>query len=627
MVNPIVVGGAAAVAVVKLGYYGNWGGLYWSGGEVIPPGSDKQVNQAVDGVDALDRAFKQHDISYENAQNAEKLGTIDHAEYLRRINEADQKLLDDMKGIDPSTLEPGGPEMLKRATWYFEHPFTDAGRTDLSWNGIQKVNPFSNDHYLGARGWIRRDPLAIDLDGDGIETVGIAGGVLFDHDGDGIKTGTGWVKSDDALVVLDRNGNGLIDTGNELFGVDYVKSNGQKALNGFDALADLDGNGDHLFNASDAQYANVKIWRDMNQDGISQTNELQSLSAAGITAINLVAHSATKNLGNGNTQTLTADVAGNVGDIVALNLADNPFYRQFPDHLDTTAVASLPDMQGSGRLRDLKEAATLSTTLASQLADLQTNYRSHEQFDAALDSLIQNWANTSDWSTTPVGYQVPTLFSGSGYSGLPIAKTSPGLHLMQAPSVLGGGMVPYAIIYQPQGITKEQLWGAYRVPLSGTAPLLPEKYLRAVYLIETLERYNGLPFINFNIETGAVTTATGRAIPPEQAGGGSVQTYPIPVYVPINDAQLTLLEQSYAELRQSVSDGLILQTRLKGYMDAIALQIDANGIRLDFGGVEMMLAGRKATDAKAASRESRRWWDGGWARQDVANDVRWRRVA
>ncbi len=207
---------------------------------------------------------------------------------------------------------------------------------------------------------------------------------------------------------------------------------------------------------------------------------------------------------------------------VALDLADNPFYRAFPDHLDTTAVAGLPDMQGSGRLRDLREAATLSTALASQLADLQANYRTHDQFDAALDTLIQNWANTSDWSTTPVGYQAPTLFSGSGYSGLPIAKTSPGLHLMNAPAILGGGMVPYAIIYQPQGITKEQLWGAYRVPLSGTAPPLPEKYLRAVYLIETLERTNGQTFINYNIETGAVTTAIGTAVPPEQAGGGSV---------------------------------------------------------------------------------------------------------
>jgi hypothetical protein len=88
-----------------------------------------------------------------------------------------------------------------------------------------------------------------------------------------------------------------------------------------------------------------------------------------------------------------------------------------------------------------------------------------------------------------------------------------------------------------------------------------------------------------------------------------VQTYPIPVYVPLNDAQLALLEQSYTELKQSIGDGLVLQTRLKGYMDAIALQIDANGIKLDFAGVEALLANRQATDAKAVSRESRRWRD------------------
>ena len=62
---------------------------------------------------------------------------------------------------------------------------------------------------------------------------------------------------------------------------------------------------------------------------------------------------------------------------------------------------------------------------------------------------------------------------------------------MKTAAVLGGEMLPYAIIYQPDGITKEQLWGAYRTPLNPTVPPLPEKYLRAVYLIETLERYNG----------------------------------------------------------------------------------------------------------------------------------------
>jgi Ca2+-binding RTX toxin-like protein len=427
--------------------------------------------------------------------------------------------------------------------------------------------------------------------------------VLFDHDGDGIKTGTGWVKADDGLLVWDRNGNGTIDNGGELFGVNTVLTNGQKAADGFAALRELDGNADGTFNSSDAAYASVKVWRDLNQDGISQSGELQSLSQAGIAALNLNATPTNIALPGNNQQFLTSSYTrtdGGTATLADINFADNPFYRAFTGHLDTTAVANLPDMQGSGRLRDLKEAATISTTLANQLADLQANYRTHDQYAAALDSLILNWANTSDWQTTPVGFQAPTLLSGGNYSGLPIAQTSPGLHLMQAPAILGGGQVPYAIIYQPDGITKEQLWGAYRVPLNGSAPPLPEKYLRAVYLIETLERYNGLPFINFNIETGAITNGAGQALPPEQAGGGSMQTYPIPVYVPISNAQLDLLEQSYTELKQSIGDGLVLQTRLKGYMDAIDLQIDATGIRLDFTGVETLLNDRQATDAKVA---------------------------
>jgi len=82
-----------------------------------------------------------------------------------------------------------------------------------------------------ADGTIRRDPLAFDLDGDGIETIGLREGksILFDHDSDGIKTGTGWLNPDDAWLVLDRNGNGTIDTGRELFGVDTLKSDNKLA--------------------------------------------------------------------------------------------------------------------------------------------------------------------------------------------------------------------------------------------------------------------------------------------------------------------------------------------------------------------------------------------------------------
>jgi hypothetical protein len=94
-----------------------------------------------------------------------------------------------------------------------------------------------------------RDPLALDLDGDGIETIGV-GSVVFDHDADGLKTGTGWLKGDDGFVVWDRNSNGAIDSGRELFGVDTVKADGSLATDGVDALSDLDSNGDVRMPAS-----------------------------------------------------------------------------------------------------------------------------------------------------------------------------------------------------------------------------------------------------------------------------------------------------------------------------------------------------------------------------------------
>ena len=151
---------------------------------------------------------------------------------------------------------------------------------------------------------------------------------LFDHDADGVRTGTGWLRPDDGWLALDRNGNGNIDSGRELFGVDTLITttqvvNGQSqtttrnAANGFEALASLDtgngsagsaGFGDRIFNASDAQFANLRIWRDLNGDGISQAGELQSLAAAGIASIALNFNSTNTNLGNGNTLTGTASV-------------------------------------------------------------------------------------------------------------------------------------------------------------------------------------------------------------------------------------------------------------------------------------------------------------------------------
>ena len=243
---------------------------------------------------------------------------------------------------------------------------------DYNLNGIpddqeNKININTKQIYdAGQRALTRRDPLTFDLDGDGLETVGAAAGILFDHNGDGIKNGTGWVKADDGFLVRDLNGNGLIDSGRELFGDSTLKSNGQNAVDGFDALKDLDSNADGQISAADSQFANLRLWRDLNQDGISQSGELASLASLGIASLTVAKTANSQLLADGNqiadlgTYTRTDGSTGTTGEVGTLgdiNLVSDTFHRTFPDTLDTSAVASRPDRQGSGLVRDLQEAA------------------------------------------------------------------------------------------------------------------------------------------------------------------------------------------------------------------------------------------------------------------------------
>ncbi len=167
------------------------------------------------------------------------------------------------------------------------------------WGDGSGISAETNRDYTAARGWtLPRDPLVLDLDGDGIETVGInpLAPVLFDHDNDGVRTGTGWIKSDDGLLVLDRNGNGTIDGGAELFGDNTPGAAGALAANGYIALQGQDTNADGQINSQDTSYTQLRVWRDLNQDGISQAGELQTLSQAGIASIGVAGTATNVNL-------------------------------------------------------------------------------------------------------------------------------------------------------------------------------------------------------------------------------------------------------------------------------------------------------------------------------------------
>lgn len=125
------------------------------------------------------------------------------------------------------------------------------------------------------------DPLIVDLDGDGIyRTTGVAGGVRFDVDADGAAEQTSWIGRGDAFLVWDRNGNGRIDDGRELFGDQHG------AADGIAELARHDANGDGVIDASDPVWQHLALWADVNGDGDS-TGELVSLADAGFTSIDL----------------------------------------------------------------------------------------------------------------------------------------------------------------------------------------------------------------------------------------------------------------------------------------------------------------------------------------------------
>jgi hypothetical protein len=130
-------------------------------------------------------------------------------------------------------------------------------------------------------------PIVLDLNGDGITTLGLSAGVNFDLRADGTKVNTGWVGGGDGLLALDRNGDGVINDGSELFGNATSLNGGGKAGNGYQALAELDSNGDGVVDAKDGAYADLRVWVDGNADGVSQQDELKSLTDLGITKLSL----------------------------------------------------------------------------------------------------------------------------------------------------------------------------------------------------------------------------------------------------------------------------------------------------------------------------------------------------
>lgn len=151
-------------------------------------------------------------------------------------------------------------------------------------------DPYVNDLAIAPND--RCSPIVINFENGGYRLTGADSAVSFDIAATGRPVTIGWTAAgaDEAFLSLDRNQNGRIDNGAELFGTATPLKNGTRAPNGFAALAELDDNHDGLIDHQDAIWSQLLLWRDRNHDGISQPDELAPVAGSGLTAITLDYH-------------------------------------------------------------------------------------------------------------------------------------------------------------------------------------------------------------------------------------------------------------------------------------------------------------------------------------------------
>ncbi|WP_413603017.1 hypothetical protein [Curtobacterium sp. Curtsp57] len=236
------------------------------------------------------------------------------------------------------------------------------------------------------------DPLVLDLDGDGLDVIDLAhSNAHFDLNDNGLAEKTAWIGSDDGFLALDSNGNGRIDGINELFG--------NETTDGFQVLAKYDDNKDGVIDANDAIYDQLKVWRDLDGDGVTDVGELTSLRDAGVASINLQT-SRTGEWVNGNLSTESATYTkadGTAGKIADIWFQNDQVHTVDPN-ADTTPVSAtakqLPHLTGFGTVLDLSHALDANPALMAALTGIVTgsSTASVQEIYTQVEQFLLTWA-------------------------------------------------------------------------------------------------------------------------------------------------------------------------------------------------------------------------------------------
>ncbi|CZE51569.1 hypothetical protein [Campylobacter geochelonis] len=344
---------------------------------------------------------------------------------------------------------------------------------DFRWNGKDPSwlenfkdfwNPFLNPTIY--------DPLVLDLNGDGvINTLTLQdSNIHFDHNSDNISFKTSWVDKVDGILVIDKNSNGIIDNGNELFGnftninnnnlsinngtninsniqsvnlnistnqdldknkinlnsnnanIDNLTNNPTNtpnsqtkfASNGFKALKEYDSNNDGIIDDNDKEFLNLKIWQDMNEDAITDKGELKTLNELGIKSLNLTnIQTINKQLDKDNTLELISSFTkfdNSTHALADINLSVDTTSSIHKDNINLTLEQSkVANVKGYGFLRDLNEAAAISHELNGILNTYSLSSSKKAQLEL-LPTIVSLWTKTSTKESANITLNKAKLF-------------------------------------------------------------------------------------------------------------------------------------------------------------------------------------------------------------------------
>ncbi|MFN7882318.1 MAG: hypothetical protein ACK5PF_04810, partial [bacterium] len=271
-------------------------------------------------------------------------------------------------------------------------------------------------------------------------------------------------------------------------------------------------------------------------------------------------------------------------------LATDTFSTKFANDIDVPEpLKSLPTMGGAGNVRELQQAAAQSGSVAGVLAQFQGATTRAEQ-KALLDQLLTTWADTSGMAKSleeRASGKYRIVYEAFGNERRSSSVDTVAFAAISSGSVGGSGggaalMTDFGGLYLSEH---------YRNLIS--------EWSRKLHV---LEAFNGQYFFNLPEKKSQTDGANwGLAISAGSGGGGSssgaVAIASLPTLrVNFSQAQLDLLQQAYDSLKESVYASLVMQTRLKPYLDQIELIIDDSGLKLDATQLNQMLADKKAAD-------------------------------